>query len=504
MDNPGDPAKHAIFAEAAGVALARGGGKWRANHLGKLRLLIALDALLVAGSVNGAAREMQLSVPAMSRLLGQIRAEIGDPIFVRAGRQLVPTPRAEAMRMSLRRLVSDVERVFDGPGEAPATQPWTRPEATVDLGFSQAPPLSLRPSTLLEGQPTPVQFATVLAGLADASDPRQRLARYIALIGRGVGHSRPLSMDEAEEAFSIILAGQADPYQIGAFLQVMHYRRETAAELAGLVRATRRHFGLATVPSPGADLDWPVYLAQLFRRPPWFLQSARLVADAGYRVLLHGADGGVADPAIDLATQTLGFSVSTSLAAARSAVHARGIAFLRLDDFASQLPRLLAMYPLVQSRSPVHSIRHMLNPLGATASLLGVARTAYFGLHRDVAQVLDWPRVSVLASARDVAELNPFKAAKVYRWADGAADDMSLAGVPSVRSPVRAHFSALEHWQAVWRGNERDVRAQKTIVNTAAVALMTIRGEGASAYPAAQEEALALWSRRHEARAPTA
>lgn len=41
--------------------------------LGQLRLLIALDALLVEGSVGGAAKQMGLSIAAMSRLLGQIR-----------------------------------------------------------------------------------------------------------------------------------------------------------------------------------------------------------------------------------------------------------------------------------------------------------------------------------------------------------------------------------------------------------------------------------------------
>ena len=57
-----------------------------------LNLLVALDALLREGSVTGAARRMHLSAPAMSRTLGRIREAVGDPILVRAGRRLVPTP----------------------------------------------------------------------------------------------------------------------------------------------------------------------------------------------------------------------------------------------------------------------------------------------------------------------------------------------------------------------------------------------------------------------------
>jgi len=63
-----------------------------------LNLLIALDVLLEEGSVAGAARRMNLSAPAMSRTLARIRATVGDPVFVQAGRKLVPTPRALAMR----------------------------------------------------------------------------------------------------------------------------------------------------------------------------------------------------------------------------------------------------------------------------------------------------------------------------------------------------------------------------------------------------------------------
>jgi len=63
-----------------------------------MNLLVALDALLSKGSVTGAAVQMNLSVPAMSRTLSRIRLALQDPILVRAGRGLVMTPRAKALR----------------------------------------------------------------------------------------------------------------------------------------------------------------------------------------------------------------------------------------------------------------------------------------------------------------------------------------------------------------------------------------------------------------------
>ena len=57
-----------------------------------LNLLVALDVLLAEGSVTAAARRLGLSASAMSRTLARLRTATGDPLLVRAGRGLVPTP----------------------------------------------------------------------------------------------------------------------------------------------------------------------------------------------------------------------------------------------------------------------------------------------------------------------------------------------------------------------------------------------------------------------------
>jgi DNA-binding transcriptional LysR family regulator len=63
-----------------------------------LNLLTALDVLLTEGSVTGAARRLGLSSSAMSRTLTRLRASTGNPLLVRAGRGLVPTAHAAALR----------------------------------------------------------------------------------------------------------------------------------------------------------------------------------------------------------------------------------------------------------------------------------------------------------------------------------------------------------------------------------------------------------------------
>lgn len=82
-----------------------------------LNLLHALDVLLEEGSVVGAARRMHLSPPAMSRTLSRIRETLGDPVFVQAGRKLVPTPRALALREQVRSAVEQATQVLSPSAE---------------------------------------------------------------------------------------------------------------------------------------------------------------------------------------------------------------------------------------------------------------------------------------------------------------------------------------------------------------------------------------------------
>lgn len=82
-----------------------------------LNLLVTLDVLLAEGSVASAARRLRLSPSAMSRALARLRETTGDPLLVRAGRGLVPTPRAIELRERTRLLVHEAEAVLS-PVEA--------------------------------------------------------------------------------------------------------------------------------------------------------------------------------------------------------------------------------------------------------------------------------------------------------------------------------------------------------------------------------------------------
>src|SRR3982074_210317 len=94
-------------------------------------LLVTLDAVLSEGSVARAAQRLRLSPSAMSRALARLRETTGDPLLVRAGRGLVPTPRAIELRERVSQLVDDAKAVL-------------RPAETLDLK-TLVRPFPLRP-----------------------------------------------------------------------------------------------------------------------------------------------------------------------------------------------------------------------------------------------------------------------------------------------------------------------------------------------------------------------
>lgn len=77
-----------------------------------LNLLVTLDVLLEEGSVARASRRLRLSPSAMSRALARLRETTGDPLLVRAGRGLVPTPRADVLRGRVHDLVQEAQSLL--------------------------------------------------------------------------------------------------------------------------------------------------------------------------------------------------------------------------------------------------------------------------------------------------------------------------------------------------------------------------------------------------------
>lgn len=130
-----------------------------------LNLVVALDALLEERNVTRAAKRVGLSQSAMSHALGRLRALLGDPVLVRQGRRMVPTPRADAVGRPLREALRSIEQTLRAPA---AFDPGTAEKAFRLWGGDFAemvlvPPLLARLATTAPG--LDLAFAPTIEGI---------------------------------------------------------------------------------------------------------------------------------------------------------------------------------------------------------------------------------------------------------------------------------------------------------------------------------------------------
>lgn len=315
-------------------------------------------------------------------------------------------------------------------------------------------------------------------------------AQYVRILGRGPGRSRALTQDEARDAMRMIVAGEAEPAQIGALLMLMRYRQESPPELAGFIEALRAAFTLSSIP---VDLDWPSYAAGRTRGEPWFLLSALLLADNGIRVVMHGRPGA----ALRTALAALGLPADGTDA---DRVQGDGkFAFLALGAFCPALERLLDLRRILGLRSAANSVARLINPFAAPHVIQGVFHPAYRILQRDAGALLGQRNLAVFKGGGGEAERNPDKPCRVVMLRDGAAMEEEWPMLPDLHASAEAQAEGTDHpLVACWRGENPE--AARTVVASAAVALRLLgRAESCEA---ADTLAAQLWQARDKTRYP--
>jgi len=99
-----------------------------------LNLLVVLDAVLSEGSVVRAARRLHLTPSAISNALARLRTTLGDPLVVRKGRGIVPTPRAAELAPSIKRALAELDMAIQKDDFDPATTTRSFALAIADAG----------------------------------------------------------------------------------------------------------------------------------------------------------------------------------------------------------------------------------------------------------------------------------------------------------------------------------------------------------------------------------
>ncbi|MEM1154685.1 MAG: glycosyl transferase family protein [Pseudomonadota bacterium] len=323
-----------------------------------------------------------------------------------------------------------------------------------------------------------------------------RFASYVRILGKGKTGSRSLSQEEARTALGMILRGEAREVQVGAFLMLLRVKEETGEELAGFVQACREQMAQPSQ-NLAADLDWSSYAGKKHQHP-WFILSILLLAGAGYRVFVHGADGHTPGRLYtEQALEELGLPVAQHWQDVDTQLKHDNFSYLPLRRFCPALNDLIQLRPLLGLRSPVNTLTRMLNPLRAPCSIQSIFHPAYAALHQEADVLLGQERAAVFKGDSGEVEIKPQADTRIMSLLNKEQSETVLPRQLSDR-PNSVDQAATEPLRALWRGESDDTYGKLAVQQTAAVALCLLQPE--LSISQAAEHVKNLWLRRDKVR----
>ena len=234
------------------------------------RLLQVLLAVIEERSVTRAAQRLGVTQSAVSHVMERLRELLGDPLFVKSGRGITPTARAEALAVPARVLLEEMHRFLAGAELEPARVKTTFTIGANDLQRDlllppllrslrdRAPGLALR--VLPSGVPTPERLRDGPCQLVvsprppDAADILQKRLfedRFRVFFDASCRNA-PAGLDEYLQAEHVTVAYEAGrPLEFDRWLAESGVQRRFAAYVpgfAGIAPFLRGTARLATAP----------------------------------------------------------------------------------------------------------------------------------------------------------------------------------------------------------------------------------------------------------------
>ena len=317
-------------------------------------------------------------------------------------------------------------------------------------------------------------------------------APFVRILGKGKSGSRSLSREEARQAFAMVLAGDVEDVQLGAFLMLLRVKEESPEELTGFVEACREQMS----PPPAglsADLDWSSYAGKKHQHP-WYVLTMLLLADAGVRVFVHGSAGHTPGRLYtEHSFRELGLPLARDWGDVAGQLDTQGLSYLPLQCFCPPLQELIQLRPLLGLRSPVNTLTRMLNPLRAGASLQSIFHPAYARLHQETDRMLGQPRALVFKGESGEVEVKPHALTRLQLLAGEAAVELQ-APRRFPDKPDSVERPSVAPLRALWRDEIQDAYGLEATLATAASALLALGR--ADDWGGARDEAERLWRER--------
>ncbi|MBW2939221.1 glycosyl transferase family protein [Zhongshania aquimaris] len=292
-------------------------------------------------------------------------------------------------------------------------------------------------------------------------------AQYVRILGKGKTGSRSLTEDEAREAMGMILRGEVQDVQLGAFLMLLRVKEESYQELAGFVRAVR---DTVSAPSIPVDLDWASYAGKR-RQLPWYLLAALALADSGVRVFMHGAAGHTAERVYsEYVLESMGVSPAKNWQDVSEKLDQSNFAYLPLSAFSPQLQRMIDLRNEFGLRSPVHTLSRLLNPLAAPYSLQSIFHPAYAENHQQAAAMLGQAHAAVFKGEAGEAERKPEAICRVKMVHCGELSEVEWPKLIDGRQDKQETLN-IDDLVNAWREDKVEEYGKLAIIGTIAIAL---------------------------------
>lgn len=312
---------------------------------------------------------------------------------------------------------------------------------------------------------------------------------FVKILGRGKNGTRSLTQAEAKQAMSMILSGEAEEAQIGAFLMLLRVKEESPEELAGFVEASCEHIA---APKITIDVDWSSYAGKK-NQLPWHLISAKLLAQNGYKILIHGADG-TQDKRLytEQSCNYLHIGAADSWQHCKQLLESHRIAFMPMRIMSASFHELLFYRRLLGLRSVMHSQARLLNPLKADISLQGVFHPAYGPSHQQASLLLGRKACAGFKGEGGEAEIRPEAATKIHLIRDYKADTVTWQKSLPQRPEKQTELD-LSQLDQLWQG-ANNAYGEASVIST--TALVVYLKDSSLSIEQAFEQAKQMWANR--------
>lgn len=236
----------------------------------------------------------------------------------------------------------------------------------------------------------------------------------IRTVGRGERGRKPLSFEQAYQVMDEYLDGGIEDDQMAMLMMLIRVQNETHDEIAGFVKAFQ-----SRMPEIGADIDWPCYAGKRASAgKPWHIIAAKILADNGYKVLLHGylEQTSVREHARHYLNE-LNIPLASDSEQAKQMLEQGNIVYLPLIGFAPQAVGMLDWKNRYGLRTPINTVVRALNPGNAKYGLRGSFHPGFQQLHAEVEQSVGLSKHAVISfkGQSGESEYNPKVSQTVWR-----------------------------------------------------------------------------------------